>query len=135
MLQIAKRTGCRRGFTLVEMLVVIAIMAILLSLTGVAVFRIIGVQQSPNTKSELSRWRASSQVGWRLGGQIRQGADPYSGVPYTVYYNTVLPMAGGDRERARVIWTKLRLKQTFPITFAEALNPAPMPALTRTRPP
>ena len=129
MLLIAKRTG-RRGFTLVEMLVVIAIIAILMSLTGVAVFRLIGVQQSANTKSELSRMESEFKVRWR------QSADKYvkEPIPTTgpkgslndVYYNTVLPMAGGDRERARVIWTKLRLKQAFPNNFAEALSTSPL---------
>ena len=38
-------------------------------------------------------------------------------------------MAGNDPNRARVIWVKLRLKQTFPDTFNEALNPVPMPPL------
>jgi hypothetical protein len=39
-------------------------------------------------------------------------------------------MAGNDRGRAQVIWTKLRLKQTFPNNFTEALNPAPLPPLS-----
>ena len=41
----------------------------------------------------------------------------------------MLPIAGNDRLRAKVIWTKLRLKQAFPNNFNEALNPAPLKPL------
>jgi hypothetical protein len=34
--------------------------------------------------------------------------------------------AGNDEKRARVMYVKFRLKQEFPTSFAEALNPAPM---------
>ena len=52
-----KRPAPRRGFTLTEILVVVAIIAVLMSLTAVAVFRTIGTQQLGNTKSELSGWK------------------------------------------------------------------------------
>src|SRR5207249_3350986 len=37
--------------------------------------------------------------------------------------DSVRTMAGGNDLRARVIWKKLRLKQEFPTTFAEAQAP------------
>ena len=131
MFLVPRRTSRRRAFTLVEMLVVIAIIGILVSLAGVAVFRLIGTQQTSNTRSELTRLETEFQK------QYRAAADNYRKEPIptpgsamgNVYYNTVLPMAGNDRLRAQVIWTKLRLKQTFPNNFNEALNPAPMPSL------
>lgn len=132
MLQPSKRIVGRRGFTLVEMLVVVAIIGILVSLTAVAVFRLIGTQQSSNTKTELTRLETEFQKEYRSAAdKIRKEPIPTPGsVMGNVYYNTVLPMAGGDRLRAQVIWTKLRLKQTFPNNFNEALNPAPMPPLS-----
>ena len=63
-------------------------------------------------------------------GQVPHRADPAVKQPLgNVYYTIVLPMADGDPNTARVIWVKLRLKQTFPNNFFEALNPAPMPPL------
>ena len=122
----------RTAFTLIEMLVVLAIIAVLLSLTAAAVFRTIGRQQANNTKALLTK------VEGEFTKDYAAAADKYATEPIpnqgslmgNAYYNTVLPMAGGERGRAQVIWTKLRLKQTFPMTFAEALNPAPMPALS-----
>ncbi len=120
----------RRGFTLVELLVVIAIIGVLVSLTGVTVFRLIGTQQANNTKSELSRLEGELQKEYRAAAdKFAKEPIPTTGPLNTVYYGTVLPMAGNDPNRARVIWVKLRLKQTFPDTFNEALNPVPMPPL------
>ncbi len=121
----------RRGFTLIELLVVIAIIGVLVSLTTVTVFRLIGSQQANNTKSELSRLETELQKEYRAAAdKFRIEPIPPSSSPLgNVYYTIVLPMANGDPNTARVIWVKLRLKQTFPNNFFEALNPAPMPPL------
>jgi len=128
----------RAGFTLIEMLVVLAIIGVLASLSAVAVFRLIGTQQNANTKSELSRLEAAFKKAYR------SAADNYSKEPipvaasYQSAYSTILTRAGNDRLRAQVIWTKLRLRRAFPMTFNEALNPAdgnpvpPLPYYTNT---
>ena len=57
---------------------------------------------------------------------------------YQSAYSTILNQAGNDRLRAQVIWTKLRLRRAFPMTFNEAANPAdgnpvpPLPYYTNT---
>ena len=80
MTRLAKTNARRSAFTLIEMLVVIAIIGILVSLTGVAVFRLIGTQQSANTKSELSRLEGELQKQWRAAAdKFAQGADPHLG--------------------------------------------------------
>ena len=104
----------RAGFTLVEVLVVIAIIAILVSLTAAAVFQVIVGQGRSNTETNMKR------VYKQLDDQVKtvlSKADTED-IPANV-----VSMAGGDPGRAKVIWRKLRLKQEFPMTFAEALAP------------
>jgi prepilin-type N-terminal cleavage/methylation domain-containing protein len=120
-----KRSARRAGFTMVEMLVVITIIAILISLTAAAVIKLIPAQQALNTKTELTRLQGDLVRAYRSAAdKFRKEPIPTGGAMLAAY-NAVYNMAGQDRSRAQVIWTKLRLKQTFPNNFSEALNPAP----------
>jgi type II secretory pathway pseudopilin PulG len=98
----------------VELLVVIAIIAILSALTAGAVFKVIGVQRSNNT--QLTIKSASSLLEKQIAFVVNQAKNE-------VIPASVVGMAGNDPVRARVIWTKLRIKQEFPMTISEALYP------------
>ena len=127
-----RRERRRTGFTLIELLVVLAIIGVLVSLSAVAVFRLIGTQQNANTKSELSRVEAAFKKAYR------SAADKYAKEPIPsnfqgIYTNILTQDANNDRLRAQVIWTKLRLQRAFPQSFNEALNPLngnPLPPLS-----
>lgn len=123
------RMGKKRGaFTLVELLVVVALIAVLVSLTAVAAFRLIGVQQSGNTAAELTKlhgellkvYRAETDKFAQEWKSLRT-SNPAATQPY-------MAIAGGDEGRGRVVYIKLRQRQTFPQTFNEALNAGPMMA-------
>jgi hypothetical protein len=75
----------------------------------------------------LSKLQTVLMTQWKtVGDKANQEAIADPTGPTGVIYN----MAGnGDPARMRVIWIKMRLRQAFPQTFTEALNPAPLPAL------
>lgn len=133
MLQVG-RCG-RRGFTLVEMLVVLAIMGILVALIASATFQVIGQQRVSNTETLLKKLDAVLQRQWQVvvdQAQKEKIPEPFlTGFVTDPMGNRVqnyiglLGMAGGNEKRARIIWIKLRLKQEFPQTFAEAILPVP----------
>jgi prepilin-type N-terminal cleavage/methylation domain-containing protein len=135
-----KRSARRAGFTMVEMLVVVTIITILLSLSAAGVLKMIGVQQSSNTKSELTRLQGEFGKQWGAAAhkfQTETLPPPAATAAWTTYTTVLLPIAGQGTAgitdataRARVLWVKGRLKQTFPQTFSEAWNPAPFPALS-----
>jgi prepilin-type N-terminal cleavage/methylation domain-containing protein len=126
-----KRSARRAGFTMIEMLVVVTIIAILLSLTTAAVLKLIPAQQSFNTKTALTRFDSDLQRAYRAAAdKFRHEPIPNQGSALYNAYQIVYSTAGNDHARAQVIWTKLRLKQTFPNNFSEALNPTPLPALS-----
>src|SRR6516225_5863841 len=98
----------RAGFTLVEMMVVIAIIAVLAGLSAAAYFKWIDIKSQDTTETNLRR------VDELLKRQMKAIVDK-AGSNAEVIPQSVLTMAGGDRRRARVIWIKLRLKQEFPM--------------------
>jgi prepilin-type N-terminal cleavage/methylation domain-containing protein len=110
------RAPGRRGTTLAEMLVALIIIAILAGFLAAAVLRYLGVQQAQVTASTLQK------VASELDKQVKQVVSDASNETVPVH---VVTLAGGNPRRARVIWFKMRLRQEFPTSYAEALNPIP----------
>jgi hypothetical protein len=109
-----------------ELMVVVTIMAALVALSASAVLKFIEVQQTSNTQSTLDRVQSQLIKAW---SKVKDSAAKES-IPASIMGNPAL--VGTDvnaPERARVIYMKLRLRQAFPMTFNEALNPAPLPPL------
>src|SRR5262249_21769173 len=117
-------TRGREAFSLVELMIVITIIGILMALSVGAVIRFIGTQQRANTISLVRRLAGLLDSPMRLvthkGMQEPIGR---TGPNASTIQSTIMTLAGGHGERARVIWVKLRLKQAFPNNFTEALNP------------
>lgn len=140
------RTAPRGAFTIIELMIVITIIAALMALTASAVLKFIEVQQRSNTQSTLDRvqgelgkvWSKVKDEAWYRSPMtepaisITMPPTPV-GMPVGLWIQSNLAQVTASdpnaKERARVIYVKLKLRQAFPMSFAEALNPAPLPPL------
>jgi prepilin-type N-terminal cleavage/methylation domain-containing protein len=125
--KLANRSDARRGFTLVELLVVLGIVALITAISAGAAIQVIAYARASNTQTKMQTLLDILSRQWSaVVRQARNETIPPS----------IVSMAGGDQYRAKVIWIKLRLKQEFPMNFSEALYPWALPpsALTATDP-
>lgn len=113
----------RRGFTLVELMLVVALMAVLVALSTGAYFRIRASELVRATEATESKLNTLMDKRWTA---IRDQADTdlKTNTPAVA---VVLQFAGNDKDRARTIWTYLKFKNEFPTTIAEACNPVTLP--------
>src|SRR5205823_13346932 len=101
----------RRGFTLVELIVVLAIMLILVSLSVSAVMKMIAYQQNRNTEQSIVKLDQAFQKQWRAVIDTAKTEQPN---PIAQFFSN------GDDRRARVLHVLMSLRREFPTTFAEA---------------
>jgi prepilin-type N-terminal cleavage/methylation domain-containing protein len=107
--------GRRPGFTLIEMMVVIAIIAVLAAMAASGTMQFISAQKKSNTATTIQSVNKALDEMWRAVA-VKANEENYP--------QWVLTLAGDDARRARVLWVKLRLKQHFPMNFTEALTPS-----------
>jgi prepilin-type N-terminal cleavage/methylation domain-containing protein len=126
----------RAGFTLTELMVVILIISVLMAIAAGTLFNFMGSQQATNTQKILDRVQVVLNSRWSTVTRLAkdepipaavqsylQGQNP-QGLNY-VGMDTNAP------QRMRVLYIKLRQRQEFPMSFAEALRPDPLPPLAK----
>jgi prepilin-type N-terminal cleavage/methylation domain-containing protein len=112
----------RSGFTLVELLVVLAIILVILALTASAFMQVLTVQRRGNTEQTIITAQKLLEKQWSA---VVSQADKEDVTDPSL--SAVLTMAGGDLQRAKVILKKLRLQQAFPTSFNEVFAGSVLP--------
>ena len=100
----------RPGITLIELLVSIAIISILVSLGAYAYFQTRKSEEGKATEVTLQKLHSILQAQWKAEIDSAREAN----------LTPMLPLANNLELRARVLHTKMRLRGSFPMTFAEA---------------
>ncbi len=116
----------RPGFTLVELLVTFAIIAVLGALLAAGVMGWMSSQARRNTETEIRTLHNALLQHWDV--VVKDAKDDKSVPP------AVLDFAGNDPKLARVIWIKLRLMEAFPISFDEIAKASIVPKASRPAP-
>jgi prepilin-type N-terminal cleavage/methylation domain-containing protein len=100
----------RRGFTLVEMLTVVSIIAVLTAISVGAFVRVRAAQAVNNAEGTLSKLHGLMATRWSAVVDQSRRTVP----------TPLLDRCGSDPDRAQALWAYATLKNEFPMSFTEA---------------
>jgi prepilin-type N-terminal cleavage/methylation domain-containing protein len=114
--------AARPGFTLVELLVVMAIIVVLLSLVVGGIVGLINTQQQATTEDMFRTVDSKLRQHWNYVVAQAKKETPMPAV-FALAGQGQTPAIPNVAERAQVIHVKLRLMQAFPQSFLDVQNP------------
>ncbi len=103
----------RSGFTLVEILVVVAILGVLAATISIAALAMMGNARRTSTDVTIKTVKMMLDARWK---EVQDEADK------DVRPDAILTQAGGHPERAKLLWRKIRLLEAFPVNYNEINN-------------
>ncbi len=113
-MSLLKSPNKRHGFSLVEMLVVVAIIAVLMALGAAGTFQWINTTKEANSISAVQTIHDILRSHW---DKVIQDANKEPVIP-----SQIMSLASNNPRRARIILIKMRLVEAFPITDEEIRN-------------
>jgi prepilin-type N-terminal cleavage/methylation domain-containing protein len=124
----------RAGFTLIEMLIVIAIIGVLIALTASAVVQVMGSQQVHATEATLQKLDGALNHQWvattdAARDEYHKGQQPAAGLQATL-----MTWASNNTDQAQAGYVALRLMQEFPISLSEAQVGVQLPMQNNVKP-
>ncbi len=109
----------RPGFTLVELLVVMAILAVLMALAAAGTFQVIAMQRQANTEATIRSVMKVLNQHWQ---QVMADAKKEN-MPNN--FLALIPGTYPSLDQARTAWINLRLREAFPVDQTEIYSPSP----------
>jgi len=108
----------RRGFTLIELMAVIAIIAMLAAITAGGINRVRSAQMARNTEQTATKLQVALDQQWKaIADRVMQ--DKVRGrIPAEI-----LNHCGKDLDRAAALWMYIQTRREMPQTFVEAQTP------------
>lgn len=129
------RRNLRAGFTAIEILIVVAIIALLMTIAAGAIVKVRAAAERTATETTLTKLASMLDRHWKA--VIESAKKEYDGLPVNIKQNLVAladnataspatPKPHPRRDdRARLLYVKFRLKQEFPNSFEQAVDPDP----------
>ena len=117
----SQQADARQAFTLIELILVIAIIGVLAALSAGAIFRVMAAQALRRSETTVSKVQSALDLQWQAVIDNVKDELHANGVP-----PAVLGLAGGNTDRARILYLKLRIKQEFPMNFTEVVTGIPV---------
>ena len=116
----------RAAFSLIEIVIVMAIIAVLVSLVAGTVSKVMMAQMASTTTDRLRMIQTSLNSQWLKVTEAAMAEPIPSAALANANFATLVGTDTNATQRERILWIKYRQMQAFPQSFDEIFNPDPL---------